>query len=551
MIKRYLYPEGRLDFRVVLAWSLAILSGLSAAFLAIVVNEAAGEIVEGRAHLKHLPFFIVGLAVFIVSRRFGLRQGIERVEEILEKQRNQIGNLIRQTQLLSLEKMDPEEIYYKTTLNTQIISVAAQSIIRALQSLVTILLIFTYVFHLSKGIGVLFFMLFALGVFFHKSNRTGLEKKNLESMSLDEALFERFGEVIDGFKELKLKSGKKTDFIRATLMPADEAARSSRIALGEIRAKYDTLSFIFLFYISLGAVAFLLPSHTVLAIKFKIITASAFLWEPISALSLAIPEILKANAAADELKALERWFMPVEGVMESLHDPETEFIDPPREFRLSRIRFDYPGKNGEGVFRVGPVDFSIYMGEMVFIAGGNGSGKSTFLKVLAGLYPPLSGSFSIDGSEIDISEHGYLFSAVFSDFHLFDELYGIDPPDEKRVAALLNQMGLDHVVQWTGERFLHNGLSSGQMKRLGLITAILEDKPIYLFDEWAAEQDPVFKKIFYETLLPELKSKGKTIIAVTHDERYFHIADRLITFSYGQISHEGPYDPETCEKGWS
>jgi len=63
---------------------------------------------------------------------------------------------------------------------------------------------------------------------------------------------------------------------------------------------------------------------------------------------------------------------------------------------------------------------------------------------------------------------------------------------------------------------------------------------VYLFDEWAADQDPVFKKVFYTQLLPELKARGKAVLVISHDERYFGAADRVIRLDYGKLAPEGP-----------
>ncbi|ETR66800.1 MAG: hypothetical protein OMM_05479 [Candidatus Magnetoglobus multicellularis str. Araruama] len=173
-------------------------------------------------------------------------------------------------------------------------------------------------------------------------------------------------------------------------------------------------------------------------------------------------------------------------------------------------------------------------GEIVFMIGGNGSGKSTFLKVLTGLYLPFSGHITINGAPAQIDEQRNLFSAIFTDFHLFDRFYGIQNGiDPKKVNDLLKLMKLDHKVSVKNNQFSTTDLSTGQRKRLAMIIAIMEDKPIYVFDEWAADQSPEFRDYFYYQLLPALKQKGKTVIAVTHDQQYFDIADRILELDYG------------------
>jgi putative ATP-binding cassette transporter len=83
-------------------------------------------------------------------------------------------------------------------------------------------------------------------------------------------------------------------------------------------------------------------------------------------------------------------------------------------------------------------------------------------------------------------------------------------------------------------------LSQGQRKRLALLTAFLEDRPFYIFDEWAADQDPFFREVFYLQLLPELKAKGKTVLVISHDDRYYSLGDRIIKLDYGKIEFDNP-----------
>jgi putative pyoverdin transport system ATP-binding/permease protein len=191
------------------------------------------------------------------------------------------------------------------------------------------------------------------------------------------------------------------------------------------------------------------------------------------------------------------------------------------------------------VFALGPVDLAFSPGELVFLIGGNGSGKTTLAKVIVGLYAPENGHILLDGVEVDEARrdrYRQLFSVVFSDFYLFDSLLGIRLERLDQAAqALLEALQLSHKVTIDQGVFSTLDLSQGQRKRLALLVAYLEDRPFYLFDEWAADQDPLFKDVFYRRLLPALKAKGKTVVVITHDDRYFHLADRLIKLESGQV----------------
>lgn len=207
---------------------------------------------------------------------------------------------------------------------------------------------------------------------------------------------------------------------------------------------------------------------------------------------------------------------------------------------LNNIRYEYAGQNGEENFILGPLDLTIAQGETMFITGGNGSGKSTFLNVLTTLYPHHQGSITIDNKIIDESgrsEYRRLFSVVLNSPHLFKNNYrGLNLSEENpELQSYLRLFEMDKKIKFNNQVLESEGFSLGQKKRIALIMALLENRPILVLDEWAAEQDPKFRALFYTKILPILKERGKTIIAITHDERYFSLADRVIKLDYGKI----------------
>jgi putative ATP-binding cassette transporter len=201
--------------------------------------------------------------------------------------------------------------------------------------------------------------------------------------------------------------------------------------------------------------------------------------------------------------------------------------------------YHYDGEEG---FTVGPLNLSLCQGDLVFIVGGNGSGKTTLAKLLVGLYAPETGSVHLDGQIInDDNRESYrqFFSVVHSDFYLFDRLLGLEASDlGTRAAEYLNRFYLSDKVKIVNNRLSTTELSYGQRKRLALLTAFLEDRPIYVFDEWAADQDPLFKKLFYYRFLPDLKARGKTVAVISHDDFYYNVADRVIKLDCGRIASE-------------
>jgi putative ATP-binding cassette transporter len=196
-------------------------------------------------------------------------------------------------------------------------------------------------------------------------------------------------------------------------------------------------------------------------------------------------------------------------------------------------------RGGEAPFVLGPISLALHPGELVFVVGGNGSGKSTFVKVLTGLYPLSEGSVTLAGTTVtDANREWYRehFSVVFSDFYLFNRLLGQTASQVERLAPqYLRLLHMEQKVTVQERTFSTTDLSQGQRKRLALVTAYLEDRPIYVFDEWAADQDPQYKEIFYHTLLPDLRKRGKLVVVITHDDRYFHLGDQVVKLEDGKI----------------
>jgi putative ATP-binding cassette transporter len=201
-----------------------------------------------------------------------------------------------------------------------------------------------------------------------------------------------------------------------------------------------------------------------------------------------------------------------------------------------------PGSQEE--FKVGPINLSIPPGELLFITGGNGSGKTTLAKLIAGLYTPDKGDIRFNGESVtEENRDGYrqFFSGVFSDFFLFESLLGLERPElDYQAREYIRKLRLSDKVSIQNGVFSTTALSQGQRKRLALLTCCLEERPILFFDEWAADQDPSFKEFFYFTILPGLKAQGKTVIVISHDDRYYKVADRIVSLESGRISNSAP-----------
>jgi putative ATP-binding cassette transporter len=256
----------------------------------------------------------------------------------------------------------------------------------------------------------------------------------------------------------------------------------------------------------------------------------------------AIPALSTAEAAARSLVELEAALtreVTAEASGTAQLPPERRDFE---SLRLSQVVFTYPPSEAGDGFALGPINFEVKAGETVFITGGNGAGKSTFLRLLTGLYQPQSGSVLLNRRPLEPERFQLLrdrIAAVFADYFLFQKLYGLDPEPEA-ADKLLIEMGIADKTSFEDGGFTNVRLSTGQRKRLALIAAVLEGRPVLVLDEWAADQDPAFRRKFYEEVLPALKRRGVAVVAATHDDRWFHLADRQIRLIDGCIHEDGP-----------
>jgi putative pyoverdin transport system ATP-binding/permease protein len=293
-------------------------------------------------------------------------------------------------------------------------------------------------------------------------------------------------------------------------------------------------------FIVLAALAFLLPvfAPDQIANLPRLITFVVFLFGPLGQVVAVYPLFNEAIVSLREIQRVERLLDSIyeRGLVDRV-DAVGQAI-PFHDLRCAALAFNYQDEHGHPSFSLEPFDFRLSKGELVFITGGNGSGKSTFLKVLAGLYPPAKGGIAVNGVIIDhdnLQSYRNLFANVFSDFHLFDRLYGVKEVDRDRVRDLLELTDLAHKTSIEDHRLETLSLSSGQRKRLALVLSLLEDKPILLLDEWAAEQDPPFRRKFYREILPWLRQQEKTVVAVTHDDDHYDVADRVLKMQFGKF----------------
>lgn len=362
------------------------------------------------------------------------------------------------------------------------------------------------------------------------------------SRSREEADFvwKHLSGLTDGIKELKMHRRRRLAFYSELLEPRVRAQQEA-FASGDIIWTAAGSWGQILFFIFIGLVLFAAPAlNQVDAMVLTGYTLTAmYMMGPLEFVLNFVPELTRANVAMKAIDTLTS-SLDEQLVMETATDSEAK--PSWNLLELSGIQHAYRRENEEDEFSLGPIDLSIRPGELVFITGGNGSGKTTLAKLLVGLYIPQQGEIRLDGQKItdkNRDDYRQLFSVVFSDFYLFENLLGLsDFNIDSKAQEYLAKLQLDRCVEIKERTLSTLELSQGQRKRLALLTAYLEDRPIYVFDEWAADQDPQFKEIFYFELLSRLKAAGKTAIVISHDDRYYHVADRVIKLNYGLIEFD-------------
>ena len=353
-----------------------------------------------------------------------------------------------------------------------------------------------------------------------------------------DALFKSLQALIDGIKELKLHHRRSEALLWESIEPHSIAHRNYNVRANTIATLASSWGQI-LFFILIGLLLFGLRRGT--TVNLEVLTGYTltvlFMMSPLEAVLNTLGGWTRSAVAIERVKEL--------GMLLPTPSFQAGTVSAPlfwEKLELQNLSHTYHREDENTGYTLGPIDLTIHRGEMIFVTGGNGSGKTTFAKLISGLYAPQDGEILLDGKPVtDETRNQYRqnFSIIFYDFYLFESLLGLKEAElDTKANYYLEKLKLNHKVKVKDGAFDTVELSQGQRKRLALLTAYLEDRPIYIFDEWAADQDPYFKQVFYFNLLPELKSQGKTVLVITHDDRYFHLADRLIKLTNGKIEYD-------------
>ncbi|MBK5969269.1 MULTISPECIES: ATP-binding cassette domain-containing protein [Thiorhodovibrio] len=358
---------------------------------------------------------------------------------------------------------------------------------------------------------------------------------------MDGRLYRGLSGQLFGFKELRLHQPKQRAFMQTEIEPPIRQMQGERT-----REKFF-LSLLFLISdsalllfagIFIVFVPLFVPDMAKLAARSGLVV----LFFPM-AMFMELPTVSRAAFAFGRLDTALRRLENLaarNAIPQADTDAQAWPSGAPPTLRAEGLAYQYPDHGGEAGFAFGPMDLTIEPGTITFLVGGNGSGKSTCLKLLIGLYQPSNGTLLLDERPVDMAGYRRLFATVFVDSYLFQHVLGVGELDEGRVNRLLDTWGIGHKTRFQRGRFTNIDLSTGQKKRVAMVAALLEDKPFLVLDEWAADQAPEFRAWFYQHFLPEMRALGKTIVVASHDEQFFAIADQVLVFEDGRLRGSQP-----------
>ena len=537
MIKCMLFLWRNSPGRFAAAIALTILSGCSG----IVLLALASIVLQGRPISKDVVVWsFVGFCLLLPLSRFFADILISRAAQqgVFELQMR-LPRMIAAAPLRFLEDHGEHRLFAVLTQDLRVFGNALLTLPTACLNLVIFAAGLVYLGWLSRMVLVTAFGFIVVCLVIYRFPASKAASSLRLSRQATDGLYQHLHSLLGGAKELKLHQRRRKAFLSQVLHSSTTAIRahnvSSMTASTIATAWAQTSGFVLL-----GALLLAIPlikldaqdrvSYTMVVV-FMMATLQGVLTRDTQR------DYRRAAIALHKIEDLER-------NLTALHEESDFALQEDIKYEFSRLElcnvtFAYHRTGEIHDFIVGPVNLSLVPGEVVFLVGGNGSGKTTLAKLLVGLYAPASGQVRLDGEMVtDANREHYRqhFSAVFADFHLFDRLLGLESAQlDEHAKDYLAQLELDHVVEIKDGILSTTKLSQGQRKRLALLTAYMEDRPVYVFDEWAADQDPSFKRAFYYSFLPQLKAKGKAVLVISHDDRFYGVADRLIRLDCGSV----------------
>ncbi|MFV3127393.1 cyclic peptide export ABC transporter [Niveispirillum sp. KHB5.9] len=520
-----------------------VLSAVTTAMLLWLVQAATvATQQDGQPGVRLVLMYVVTITLFGISHNVTLITASHDAERLIHGFRLRLFDAVRRSDLVTVEKIGRAALNGVLVQDTQALGSILPLLVIGVQQAVMLLFLAFYLTWLSPVASIMAFGFAGLAVAVRYARMHGFRKQLQENAAAEAAVFDGLTDLLRGFKEVRMSRGRADALVDAI---GRASARACRVNIATKTQWGRNFSLIeVMFYTLIGLMVFAVPLlttdfHNVVV---PATTAALFIVGPVSTVSFVTPMLTQAEMALANIEGMEGRLREAaarsgQAAPAAADAGGRSFADPVR-IALSGAAFAYRDDSGNPLFGVGPLEAEFRAGEISFITGGNGSGKSTMLRLLTGLMPLDTGALLVDGAPVPagrMQEWRDNISAIFTDYHLSRRLYGVGDVTDEQVAPLLERLEMRDKVRIIDGRFSTTSLSTGQRKRLALVVARLEDKKVIVLDEWAADQDPHFRRIFYEELLPELRALGKIVICVTHDDRWFHLADRAYHMNEGRL----------------
>lgn len=515
---------------------ICIAAAMSATGILFALN-AESKAVEGQHYDPRLAvMFVILILGYRLTQNLLIASAGRSIERALDVKRQSVSNDVLQLSLLNVESVTTQEIRDGMSSHYASLSQTIVPLIFGFEALFLLGFMFVYVLTLSFFAGVLTVAVVLITLLGYARGAQAARKRLAETAA-HEAQYRRITElVLRGVKELRFNQTKRTqvqDALNTSSGHISTGRSSSAKMMGQLIATGTTVS-----YLMAGTVVFILPlfsdqqNHDLS----RIVVAVIFLLGPIGSLVQTSQQFTMARFALSEINKFEASVHNLVATQDAQILDETWDRETFATLSIRDVTFKHSGDSGFGV-TAGTLD--INQGEVVFMTGGNGSGKTTLLRVLSGLYPRHTGEFTVNGTPIPQhtpQQYRNLFASVFTDFCIFDQAYGLDEAGIKRLEHWLTVVGVRDKLGTPLDLAQAASLSTGQRKRVALALALAEDRPVLILDEWAADQDPQTRHMFYTELLPQLRQAGRTVFAITHDEQYFAYCDRRVHMNEGQLT---------------
>jgi putative ATP-binding cassette transporter len=524
-------------FRLVVALSilLGMVGGLSVTVLLATINSALHS---ETGLTQGVVLLFGGLCLMALFSSICSDIGTNFVgQHIIAKLRKELGEKVLSAPIEQIERYRSHRLIPVLTHDVDTISDFAFAFAPLAISLTVTLGCMGYLAMLSWPMFLLLVAALIIGTVVQFLAQGAGIKGFMAARDAEDELQKHYNAIAEGAKELRINRPRRQRmFVSGIQATADFICKTQvrSINIFVIAKTFGSM----LFFVVIGlalALQTLWPSADK-SVMSGFVLVLLYMKGPLEHLIGTLPIVSRAQIAFRRIAQLSEQFSSPEPHL--LLNDHGQQANPVHSLQLNNVSYAFPAVEGNDPFTLGPVNLNIRQGDIVFIVGENGCGKTTLIKLLLGLYAPQQGQILLNGQAIDPSnrdDYRQLFTTVFADYYLFDDVVQGDQQIPEDANTYLERLEIAHKVSVKDGNFTTTDLSTGQRKRLALVNAWLEERPVLVFDEWAADQDPTFRRIFYTELLPDLKQLGKTIIVISHDDRYFDVADQLVRMDAGKV----------------